>query len=60
MGVGDSVGWGVDIGVGSGVDIDDWITFGIDYEYNMVFIGLSFYGLNDEKPVDSFLDRPIK
>ena len=37
VGIGGSVGWGVDRGVVSAVNITDGITFGLDDKYGMGF-----------------------
>ena len=50
VGVGDSVGWGVDKFVS--VDIVDGITFELNDESNMVSSGLYIDGFNNVKTVD--------
>ena len=47
MGVRNSIGWGVNRGVGSGVDIDNGIIFEIDDGYNMGSYNLFFDSFND-------------
>ena len=50
VGVGGSIGWYVDIGVGSEVDISDEIKFEIDDEYKLGSSNYSSDGFNDGKP----------
>ena len=55
MGVDDSICWGVDIGVGAGVDIDYGIKYGLDNESRLGYFGYYFDGLNYGKHVGSFI-----
>ena len=57
MGFGDSVYWGVDSGVGAGVDSADGIKFGIDDGSNLGYSDYSFNGLNYEKSLCSLIDQ---
>ena len=45
----------INSGVGDGIECADGITFGIDYEYNLYYAGVSFDDLNDGKLVGSFI-----
>ena len=55
--VGGSLGWSVDICVGSGISSYDKIIFSIDYRYNIGSSYEFFDDFDDDKPVVSFLDK---
>ena len=57
MGIGISVGWGVDRGVVAGNGRSDGITFGIDDESDVGSSDVSFDGLNTENPLGYYLDE---
>ena len=50
----------MNIGDYSGVDIVDELTFGIDDEFEMVYSGNFFGGLNNGKPWVAFRNEPFE
>ena len=60
VGVGVSVGWVVNSGVGSGIYIDNGIKFEIDDGYDLGCSDGSFYGFNYVKRLGSLLDDSLE